>query len=50
MSADVEALHLFRAYCRECNWWGDAYPTEQAADMEADEHDYEQHDPMEATR
>lgn len=41
-------VELWQGYCHECGWWGDQYPTEEAADMEADEHDEEVHGELES--
>lgn len=50
MSADVTEVRTYQAYCIDCGWWSDVLESEDAADRDADEHDREQHDPMEATR
>lgn len=45
MSADVTEIHRYQAYCAECSWWSDELESEEAADMDADEHDAEHHSP-----
>lgn len=43
MSAEVNTIRRFQAYCLECGWFSDELESESAADEDADDHDDECH-------
>lgn len=43
MSAEVNEIVRFQAYCSDCRWQGPETESVDAADLDADEHDDECH-------
>ena len=43
MSAEVNEINRWQAVCIECGFWGGEFESQDAADLEADEHDEECH-------
>ena len=43
MSAIVDEIHLYRAVCVSCGWWGDRVESEDTATDDMHEHNEEEH-------
>ena len=43
MTATVEMIFRYQAYCPECPWWSTEIETEEAAEDAAQEHNEQEH-------